>query len=673
MVKRSEITIADTTIPIYSANTLVVGSGAASLNCADHLYTYGMRDLLVATERFGGGASNLSGSDKQTYYKLSLAASEPDSVYEMAKTLFNGGAMHGDIALVEATLSAQEFYHLVAIGVEFPHNLYGGFTGYRTDHDPRQRATSAGPRTSNQMVKCLAERIQTKGIPILDHHEVVALLTQDTGGERRVLGALAINKEEAESDNLGLVLFNCENIILGVGGPGGIYQTSVYPEGQIGSIGVALEIGAIALNLTESQYGLSSVKFRWNVSGTYQQVIPNYFSTNQNGSDRHNFLNKYFPTMGKLASDIFLKGYQWPFDARKVMDYGSSLIDILVHQERGMFGRRVFMDFTQNPQPGDGLGEFRFEDLEPEAYKYLENSGVLFGTPIQRLEKMNPPAVELYRSQNIDIVKEPLEVAVCSQHNNGGLKGNIWWESNVRHLFPVGEVNGTHGVYRPGGASLNSGQVGGLRAAQYIRARYNHGIPDVDRFVEAVRQQVEKKVYRCKDLSERNDSHPRTVEDVRSEIQTRMTHAGSHIREHGRTVEGLKKGYELWEQMKNGLTVRRKAEILEALQNEMLCLTHLAFLEAIREYLEAGGGSRGSYLVMDASGIPVCDLLGDEWRFKPENPEFRNKICEQQLQQDGTFRLQWVPVRPVPRDDFWFENVWREYREGKIFDQQSQD
>ncbi|HOS38496.1 MAG TPA: hypothetical protein PLG31_02085, partial [Spirochaetota bacterium] len=56
------------------------------------------------------------------------------------------------------------------------------------------------------------------------------------------------------------------------------------------------------------------------------------------------------------------------------------------------------------------------------------------------------------------------------QHVNGGLCGDIWWESNVRNLFPVGEANGSHGVYRPGGAALNAGQVGGLRAAQMIAA-----------------------------------------------------------------------------------------------------------------------------------------------------------------------------------------------------------
>ena len=69
---------------------------------------------------------------------------------------------------------------------------------------------------------------------------------------------------------------------------------------------------------------------------------------------------------------------------------------------------------------------------------------------------MNPPAIELYLSNGIDLTREPLEIAVCAQHNNGGLAADIWWEStNIGRLFPVGEVNGTHGVYRPGGSALN--------------------------------------------------------------------------------------------------------------------------------------------------------------------------------------------------------------------------
>jgi hypothetical protein len=53
---------------------------------------------------------------------------------------------------------------------------------------------------------------------------------------------------------------------------------------------------------------------------------------------------------------------------------------------------KVYLDFTRNPK---GL-ENGFNALPEEAYTYLERSGALFGTPIERLEKMNIGAIELY-------------------------------------------------------------------------------------------------------------------------------------------------------------------------------------------------------------------------------------------------------------------------------------
>ena len=206
----------------------------------------------------------------------------------------------------------------------------------------------------------------------------------------------------------------------------------------MGSTGIALAAGAAAANITEWQYGLASIKFRWNVSGTYQQVIPRYISTAQDGSDPREFLNDYFPSMGKLATAVFLKGYQWPFDPRKLVNHGSSLVDLLVYRETVQLGRRVFLDFRTNPTGDARIGEFNFTDLDEEAYLYLEKSGALFGTPIERLQHMNPMAIELYKQNGIDLTSEPLEIAVCAQHNNGGLQGNIWWESNIKHLFPIG-------------------------------------------------------------------------------------------------------------------------------------------------------------------------------------------------------------------------------------------
>ena len=50
----------------------------------------------------------------------------------------------------------------------------------------------------------------------------------------------------------------------------------------------------------------------------------------------------------------------------------------------------------------------------------------------------------------------------------------------------VGEVAASHGVYRPGGTALNAGQVGSMRAAQYIAkswkrhaGRGNFDFPDI--------------------------------------------------------------------------------------------------------------------------------------------------------------------------------------------------
>ena len=126
-------------------NTLIIGSGAAAFNAADSLYDLGVKDILLVTEGIYMGTSRNTGSDKQTYYKLSLAGGHGDSVRRLAEVLFEGGCVDGDHALCEAALSCQGFFKLVELGVPFPHNRYGEFVGYKTDHAPNDRGTSVGP------------------------------------------------------------------------------------------------------------------------------------------------------------------------------------------------------------------------------------------------------------------------------------------------------------------------------------------------------------------------------------------------------------------------------------------------------------------------------------------------------------------------------------------------
>ena len=61
------------TAPVYSFDTVVVGSGAAGLNCADLVATLSDRpSVAIVTEGLNMGTSRNTGSDKQTYYKLTL-------------------------------------------------------------------------------------------------------------------------------------------------------------------------------------------------------------------------------------------------------------------------------------------------------------------------------------------------------------------------------------------------------------------------------------------------------------------------------------------------------------------------------------------------------------------------------------------------------------------------
>ena len=667
-MKKDLITIDGIQMPLVSVNTLIIGSGAAALNAAVQLVEFGQRDIAIVTDHWGGGTSNNAGSDKQTYYKLSLAGDIPDSPLEMARDLFSGGCMHGDIALCEAQHSAQAFYHLVQLGVPFPHDRFGGYAGYKTDHDPRGRGTSAGPLTSHMMFEALARDVKNKAVPVFDHHEVIALLTEMKGGEKHIVGAIALNKKESANENMGFVVFNAVNVILGTGGPAGIYKSSVYPESQTGSTGLALRIGAIAHNLTESQFGLASVKFRWNLSGSYQQVIPRYVSTDQSGNGEREFLNEHFPDTGTMATAIFLKGYQWPFDPRKVAGYGSSLIDLLVYREIEQNGRRVFLDFTRNPSGCGGTKEFSLKDLQREAFEYLEKSDALQDTPIQRLKKMNQPAVDLYRDNGIDLEKEYIEIAVCAQHNNGGLKGNIWWESNIRHLFPIGEVNGSHGVYRPGGSALNAGQVGSLRAAMYISRRYHTDAPDCEDFITATRPQITAAFAFATEIHHRDKPETGNLSSITKEIQERMSRCGAHIRDPRQVKQAVAEAWALYSRLKGEISISSAAELATAFKVLDLCLTHACYLEAINEYIRKDGRSRGSFLVLDPDGIEPCSDLGAEWRFSLSAKEdlTEKKILEISLEEDSRIRKKWVDIRPIPRQDLWFENIWKEFREDNV-------
>ena len=656
----------DNKIIFHHYNTVIVGSGAAGMNCAVHLYEFMRRKgvsnpqerIVVVTGGLALGASRMSGSDKQTYYKMGTSPDVPDSAEEFAKTLTAAGCCHADTALVEATGSLREFHHLVQAGVPFPTDSTGGFIGYKTDHDPSERATSAGPKTSRFMSECLQEQLERYGVEIADKQEVAHLLTIDADQSSRIAGVVTFDKKSLYKKYDGINVYLGANIVLAAGGPGELYETSVYPKGQFGIHGLAFKAGLLGENLTESQFGLASTKFRWNVSGTYMQAIPRIFSTDAKGNDEQEFLTDYFPSMSKMATNIFLKGYQWPFDPQRIENQESSLVDILVFNETQK-GRRVFMDFLRNPADGDSsqtppkMKAFDLEDLEPEAYEYLAKAGALEATPIERLLTMNPLAIEIYKENGIDLHSEPLEIAVCAQHNNGGFAVNKWWESNIPGTFVIGEMAGTHGVKRPGGSALNAGQVGGLRAAEYIVNVYGSEIPDYSKCRPEMDKQLDQLIAKFARYKVCEGPMPK---QMIKRIQKRMTASAGHIREANDVRRALKDSVELYRGIqKKGLGLYGKKELVWAIRAEHMALTSIAYLKAIAKLLEQGSGSRGSHLVVAEDGTEIhpaviAAVTGKTLKFKPENPSLRDSVLRVEYDDSlrSYFRCENVKLRTAP-------------------------
>ena len=630
-------------------NTIVIGSGAAGLSCACQLKVAGV-DVAIFTEGLEMGTSFNTGSDKQTYYKLGMYGREADSPRQMAQDMCASGGSHGDIAYVEAAMSPLTFHNLVLKGVPFPHDEFGQHIGYKTDHDPRRRATSCGPYTSKEMCKALRKEVARLEIPVFEKHIAIRLL-QDKQ-KTRVIGAAFLNLGAHRRCE---VVF-AENVVLAVGGPGELYAKSVYPTKQTGGIGLALEIGAEACNLQESQFGLASLGFRWNVSGSYLQALPRVISTAQDGSDEREFLREYFSSPAEMCDMVFLKGYQWPFAAGHVP--GSSLVDLFVYVETELRHRKVWLDYRTDP------AELRFEELSPETREYLRNSQALVATPLERLRAINAPAIELYRDHEIDLSKEPLEVGICAQHNNGGLAGNIWWESvNVSHLFPIGEVNGSHGVTRPGGTALNAGQVGAFRAAEFIaNACQKDTLMPKD--CEKVRQEFRRWFSAMR--------RRKATLDWRQErrfLQERMTRAGAFLRKYELVKEALNECKAQIRCLANvalgGLSLEDQAELL---RTRSLCLAQLCYLEAIcRQCLEVG--SRGGAVVLAPEGDLIHPGLPTDWRMKAEEVFYRGQALHLTLDGKGQNPVEthWVPCRQLPETDGWFETVWKEFRVGKIY------
>ena len=291
---------------------------------------------------------------------------------------------------------------------------------------------------------------------------------------------------------------------------------------------------------------------------------------------------------------------------------------MIVYNECVIKGRKVYLDFTKNPF---GLDNIDYDKLSDEARDYLVKAEATFGTPIERLAKMNTPAIDLYSSKGVDITKEYLEIALCAQHNNGGIAVDMWWQTAIRGLFAAGECAGTHGISRPGGSALNAGQVGSLRAALYIAQNPNQSVAE-DEF-EAIANNAADSVVKCGEAED-------NLEQLIMRAQRRMSDNAAAVRNKDKIKVALDETTAQLVLIEKSVKPSRPERVFLYYKLKDILVTQAAVLTAMLN----------------------------------EDISDTTKIQEVYLTDEG-FVYEMRKVRPLPDSDDFFENIWRTYRENK--------
>jgi hypothetical protein len=141
-----------------------------------------------------------------------------------------------------------------------------------------------------------------------------------------------------------------------------------------------------------------------------------------------------------------------------------------------------------------------------------------------------------------------------------------------------------------------------------------------------------------------------------------MTACGAHIRSLDKIEQAI-------QECRNEIKTAdgRRQTAAEAFKNRDILMTQYVYLCAVREYIRKGGGSRGSYLIQNKTGTLPLESLPEDFRFSLDSGELLNSVCEIALDADTMeCQCEWKPVRPIPVEDNWFENIWAECRKGNV-------
>lgn len=400
-------------------DVLILGSGAAGLSAALHLQPHLSVAVISKAELNSGNTSWAQGG-------ISAVLDRDDSLAQHIEDTISAGAGLCDPEVVEKTVSEgrEVIDWLLSIGVEFTrekafhnrHHLHltqeGGHTHRRVAHV----ADATGDAVQNQLITQVRQREQ---IDLLSNHIAVDLITAGKLGhqQERCVGAYILNLDTGRVE-----VFRSQFVILATGGASKVYLYTSNPDGACGDgIAMAWRAGCRVANMEFMQFHPTCL---------YHPKAKSYLLSEA--------------IRGEGGKMILQDGSEFlhHFDPRGVL------------APRDIVARAI--DYMMKKHGHDCV----YLDISHKSDKFIAKH---FPNINARCNKLG-----------YDMSKEPIPVVPAAHYTCGGILTDQHGQTDIPHLYAVGEVahTGLHGANRMASNSLLECLAYGRFAGEHINTSF---------------------------------------------------------------------------------------------------------------------------------------------------------------------------------------------------------
>lgn len=388
-------------------DVLIIGSGAAGLGLALSLAD-DARIALLSKDRL------VAGSSQYAQGGIAAVMSQDDSIAShVDDTLIAGdGLCHREVVEFTAQHAKAAITWLIEQGVQFTtHKDPSHYHLTQEGGHSHRRILHAADKTGAVVTKTLAEQVlQHDNIDCFVEHTVVDLLTE----EGTCFGAIAIDNQQATTKTL-----HAKTTVLATGGASSVYLHTSNPDQATGDgIVMAYRAGCRVANLEFNQFHPTCLFHKEANSFLITEVIRGEGGLLKlpNG-DR--FMDHYDPRAELASRDIVARAIHSEMQKH-----------VLSH---------VYLDIS---------------------HKHADDIKMRFPTIYAKC-----------LSLDIDITQQPIPVVPAAHYTCGGVMTDLHGQTDVTHLYAIGEVacTGLHGANRMASNSLLECLVFAMSASQHIQ------------------------------------------------------------------------------------------------------------------------------------------------------------------------------------------------------------